>query len=177
MLPNILITGCSGYLGGTLLHRLSLNSAKYPPYSRLYALVRNSAQASAVKQYKAGPLKFNPYDAVEVMQSITQYRIFVIFFLIDAAQSTSQEAFIKALEAVQRDIGIAVHFVHVSNILAVWNQSLAALQTSGAKIFSSHCGAPLDHPFSDADPDLHQIQRSQVAPLDVMQQVHPSDSG
>lgn len=45
---NILITGGSGYLGGTLLHRLKL--AELPTYNTLYALVRTESQAQAVKQ-------------------------------------------------------------------------------------------------------------------------------
>lgn len=47
MSHNILITGASGYLGGTILARWE--RAKLPPYQTLYALVRTKEQGEAVK--------------------------------------------------------------------------------------------------------------------------------
>ncbi|KAF7137012.1 hypothetical protein CNMCM5793_006819 [Aspergillus hiratsukae] len=57
---NILITGGSGYLGGTLLNQLK--SADLPSYHKLFAFVRTAAQAEAVKQYSAEPLEFDMQD-------------------------------------------------------------------------------------------------------------------
>jgi thioester reductase-like protein len=51
---NILLTGASGYLGGDLLAELV--TTDLPEHGKLFALVRSSEQAGAVKQLGAEPL-------------------------------------------------------------------------------------------------------------------------
>lgn len=48
------------------------------------------------------------------------------------------------------------------------------LQTSGAKIFSVFAGAPTDKPLLDTDPNLYDIQKSQVPAVDMMKAVRVS---
>ncbi|KAK8119760.1 uncharacterized protein PG998_004386 [Apiospora kogelbergensis] len=149
---NILITGGSGYLGGTLLARWA--AADLPPHGKLYALVRTEQQADAVRaRYGALPLTFDPYDEAAVRRGVVDNEITVIYHLIDAFKSDSQLYMIRALAEVKKATGQTVHFLH----------------TSGAKIFSSHAGAPHDRDLRDDDPDLYQIQKEQKAPLTVMQ--------
>ncbi|KAK7957784.1 NAD(P)-binding protein [Apiospora saccharicola] len=148
---NILITGASGYLGGTLLARWA--AADLPPYGKLYALVRTEQQAEAVKQYGAEPLTLDPYDETAVLRGVVDNQITVIYHLIDAFRSDSQVHMIKALAEVKRTTGQTVHFLH----------------TSGAKIFSNHAGAPHDRELRDNDPELYQIQKNQQAPHALMQ--------
>ncbi|KAK8867400.1 NAD dependent epimerase dehydratase family protein [Apiospora arundinis] len=152
MSHNILITGGSGYLGGTLLARWA--AADLPPYGKLYALVRTEQQAEAVKQqYGAEPLTFNPYDEAAVFRGVVDNQITVIYHLIDAFKSDSQVYMIKALAEVKRTTGQTVHFLH----------------TSGAKIFSNHAGAPHDRELRDNDPELYKTQKQQKAPHALMQ--------
>ncbi|KAK8052314.1 hypothetical protein PG993_003699 [Apiospora rasikravindrae] len=148
---NILITGASGYLGGTLIARWA--AADLPPYGKLYALVRSEQQAEAVKQYGAEPLVFDPYDEAAVLRGVVDHQITVIYHLIDAFKSDSQVYMIKALAEVKKTTGQTVHFLH----------------TSGAKIFSNHAGAPHDGELRDNDPGLYEIQKKQQAPHEVMQ--------
>ncbi|KAH8811015.1 hypothetical protein F5884DRAFT_842916 [Xylogone sp. PMI_703] len=147
---KVLVTGGSGYLGGTLLSRLA--HADLPSYAGLYGLVRTDAQAEAIKRYGADPLMFNPYNEVEVWDNIVKNDITIVYFLIDAASSESQIHFIKALEEVKRKTGENVHFLH----------------TSGAKMFSSHAGAPTADLLLDTDPNLYDIQRNQRAKVPRM---------
>lgn len=111
MAHRILITGASGYLGGTLLARLE--SAGLPPYEKLYALVRTAGQANAVKQYGAESTTFDTKDEVATKEFIVANKITIVFFLIDAMRSESQVNFIKALAEVKRATGREVHFLHV----------------------------------------------------------------
>ncbi len=174
MAHRILITGASGYLGGTLLSRWK--SFGVPPYERLYALVRTEEQANAVKRYGAEPLRFDAKSEAAVREAVVGNRITVVFFLIDAFKSESQVYFIKALAEVKKVIGSGteVHFLHVCATrhgdVAMLQSShvrppLTSLKTSGAKIFSSHAGAPTDRPLLDTEADLYNIQKSQRPPL------------
>ncbi|KAF4829480.1 hypothetical protein CGCTS75_v006752 [Colletotrichum tropicale] len=151
MAHNILITGASGYLGGTLLARWK--EADLDGYDKLFALVRTDAQAEAVKSHGAEPLSFSPKDEVAVRDAVVNNRITIVYYLIDALNSAGQKNFIKALAEVKRQTGADVHFLH----------------TTGAKIFSSHAGAPTDRPLLDTDPDLYSIQKAQKAPVPIMQ--------
>ncbi|KAI1076181.1 hypothetical protein F5B20DRAFT_557033 [Whalleya microplaca] len=151
MPSNILITGGSGYLGGTLLARMG--NASLPPYNKLYALVRTDFQANAVKQYGAEPLQFDPKDESTVRSSIIKNDITVVYHLIDPFTSESQVYMIKALAEVKKNTGQEVHFLH----------------TSGAKLFSNHAGAPTDRPILDTDPELFNVQKSQESEFEVMQ--------
>ncbi|RMJ02496.1 hypothetical protein CDV36_015234 [Fusarium kuroshium] len=151
MSHNVLLTGASGYLGGDLLAGLS--EANLPPYGTLYALVRNPEQARAVEQHGAKPLAFDVKDEASVRAAVLDNEITVVFFLIDAASSVSQELIIKALGEVKKKTGSDVHFLH----------------TSGAKLFSSHAGAPTDRALHDDEPNLYDIQAAQRADVDAFQ--------
>ncbi|KAI1638388.1 hypothetical protein F4809DRAFT_261053 [Biscogniauxia mediterranea] len=150
MSHNILITGGSGYLGGDLLGRWG--KANLPPFSKLHALVRTDAQAEAVKQYGAEPISFNPKDETAVRSAVIENSISVVYYLIDALRFEVPPYFIKALAEVKKNTGREVHFLH----------------TTGAKLFSSHAGAPHDKPLLDTDPELYNIQKSQNAPYEIM---------
>jgi nucleoside-diphosphate-sugar epimerase len=111
MSHNILITGGSGYLGGTLLARLG--GANLPAYGRIYALVRTDEQAQAVKQYGVEPLYLDLKDEAAIHDAIVGNSITVVFYLIDAMNSGVQVNIIKALGDVRKSTGQEVHFLHV----------------------------------------------------------------
>lgn len=154
MSHTILLTGASGYLGGTVLARWS--RANLPAYQKLYALVRTEAQAEAVKQYGAEPLTVNLQDEASLTAAIVDREITIIYFLIDTTNSEHQLCMIKALAQVKAKTGQEVHFLH----------------TSGAKLFSSHAGHPTDRPLLDTDPNLYEIQKTSRAPFEMKAKVH-----
>jgi NAD dependent epimerase/dehydratase family enzyme len=117
MSHNILITGGSGYLGGTLLARWQ--EANLPAYNKLFALVRTPEQVEAVKQYGAEPLLFDAYDEAEVRAAVVDNSISVVYHLIAPRPHISQSYFIKAMAEVKKDTGRDVHFLHVGINLAI----------------------------------------------------------
>ncbi len=179
MSHRVLITGASGYLGGSLLARIA--DANLPIYDRLYALVRTEAQADAVKKYGAEPLTINIKDEAAVREAVVGNKITIVFFLIDAFNAASQRNFIKSLAEVKSTTGKDVHFLHVSDPGRIISAGLVKyvqresdplfLQTTGAKIFSSHTGAPTDRPLLDDEAGLYDIQKAQRAPVTPAQPV------
>jgi nucleoside-diphosphate-sugar epimerase len=148
---NVLLTGVSGYLGGDLL--TTLENYDLPPHGTIYALIRTDEQANSVKNTGITPLRFDTKDAQAVENAILQHELSIVFFLVDALKADTQGHFIRALAKLKTQTGKTVHFLH----------------TSGAKIFSSHAGAPSDRPLLDTDPELFRIQKSQKPPIPPMQ--------
>lgn len=112
MSHKVLITGVSGYLGGSLLAHMS--KAQLPLDGKLYALVRTDAQAHAVRSYGAQPLIFDTSNELSVRNAVVGQEITIVYFLIDAISSVGQVNFIKALADVKQMTGKDVHFLHVS---------------------------------------------------------------
>ncbi|KAI8277615.1 hypothetical protein K4K60_006874 [Colletotrichum sp. SAR11_57] len=152
---NVLLTGASGYLGGSLV--AGLKSSGLSGYDKIYALVRSDAQKEAVQQYGAEPLSVSLKDAKAVRDVVMQNKISVVFYLSDVFESTAQENLIKALGDLRQTTGQDVHFLHIPR------------KTSGAKIFSSDAGAPTDRELLDTDPNLYDIQKGQKASAKILQ--------
>ncbi|EED16295.1 conserved hypothetical protein [Talaromyces stipitatus ATCC 10500] len=148
MSHNIVITGASGYLGGTLLARWK--EANLPPYKNLYALVRTDEQAKAVKElYNAEPVRIDLNDDADIEQAIVSREISVIYYLIDVMDKRKPAAMIRALSKVKQNTGRDdVHF----------------LFTTGAKIFSSHTGLPTNRPLLDTEEEIYELLRTAKGP-------------
>jgi nucleoside-diphosphate-sugar epimerase len=173
MPPSILLTGASGYLGGTILSQLLNPSGgkailSRSAYNKIYCLVRNDAQADLLKKWveasssKQGgeedgggiePIVLDYLNVDEAERVLREKEITVVFYLIDAFSDKGQRSLIEALGKVRSSAGGDVHFLH----------------TTGAKIFSSHTGTPTDRPLPDDDPEMYDIQKKSKAPLDKMQ--------
>lgn len=108
---NVLITGGSGYLGGSLLNRLP--GANIIPSENVYASVRSEQQADAVRKYGFRPLRFDFSDAAALRKAVVDNKITVVYFLTDPVAHETQVNFIRALAEVKEQTGEDVHFLHV----------------------------------------------------------------
>lgn len=155
MSRNILITGGSGYIGGSLLAQLK-GTSNLPSHGTIYALVRNDDQAEKVKShYNATPLNLDLEDQSAITASLVDKQISVVFFMINAFNANAQLKFIEALAAVKDNHGIQTHFLH----------------TTGAKLFSSFTGHPTNRTLSDAENGLYDIQKAAKSKFPPMETV------
>jgi uncharacterized protein YbjT (DUF2867 family) len=154
---NFLLTGGSGYRGGTLLAQLK-KTKDLPSHGTIYALVRNEDQAEKVKShYGAIPLTLDLEDQATITATLLEKKISVVFFLINAYTADTQLELIEALSAVKAQLSIETHFLH----------------TAGAKLFSSFTGHPTDRVLSDADEGLYAIRKGAKSPFPPMETVCP----
>lgn len=155
MSRNVLITGGSGYIGGSLLAKLK-NTTDLPSHGTVYALVRSNEHAEQVKShYNATPLTVDLEDQSAITTTLLEKQISVVFFLINAFNADAQVKFIEALAAVKDRHGAQTYFLH----------------TTGAKLFSSFTGHPTDRGLSDAEEGLYEIQkaaRSKFPPMETV---------
>ncbi|KAL4803998.1 NAD(P)-binding protein [Aspergillus unguis] len=146
-MSNILITGGSGYLGGTLLARWS--EANLPKHGKLFSLVRTDEQAEkSQKLYGVQPLRIDLEDEAVVRHALVSHEISIVLYMIDSYRLTSQIPFIRALAEVKRESG---------------------RDTTGTKQFSSLAGSPVEHDLLDNDPRLLDIHKAQKAPHPELQ--------
>lgn len=155
-MANVLITGGSGYLGGSLLAHLNSSHGKIPQIAHLYALVRNQAQSRQVKDnYHAEPLTIDLENQASITETLLEKKIAIVFFLIDASHATVQTRMIQSLAEVQKQTGLQTHFLH----------------TTGAKMFSSHTGFPTEPHMNDTDESLYDVSKGLESKFPPMQEV------
>ena len=112
MKPSILVTGASGYLGGTLLANWKAANLE-DLYQHVYSLVRKPEQAEAVKQYSVTPVQFDLHDEQAVAENLVSNRISVVVFMTGVTDTKAHTAFIKALHNVNQETGLRTHFIYV----------------------------------------------------------------
>jgi hypothetical protein len=108
-----------------------------------------------VRQYNVDPLLLDVGDVASLKKAIVENEVTIVFFLIDAVRSTAQTVMIEALAEVHQRTNKTVHFLH----------------TSGAKIFSSHAGRPVDEHFYDTGLKAYELQHSRRGQLAMVNQV------
>ncbi|GAM83852.1 hypothetical protein ANO11243_018420 [Dothideomycetidae sp. 11243] len=118
MAHRILLTGASGYLGGTILAQLK--TAGLPQYDRMYALVRTEEQSKAVREYGAEQIAIDITEGEAIRRAVVEAGISVIIFTIDSRTFDAQRHFIDALAKVKKARGIDVHFIHVRSLAITW---------------------------------------------------------
>ncbi|THU99979.1 NAD-P-binding protein [Dendrothele bispora CBS 962.96] len=151
---NLLITGASGYIGGTFLKHLINQVLPEHPTLKIFALVRSPSQAESAKVAGAVPVLGGLNDLDGLKAAIVDNSVNIVVHFADPFHVAPSRAMIEALAEVKTKINQEVHFIH----------------TSGAKLFSEHAGiTDFSKPISDVGPpSLYEIQKNQQPKVSAM---------
>ncbi|KAI4592181.1 hypothetical protein KJ359_011419 [Pestalotiopsis sp. 9143b] len=111
---NVLITGTSGYLGGSLCSQLCQLGV---PDLKIFALVRSASQYDLVRQMGAEPLTFDAYEQSSVSKVINENSINIVYYLIDCDKSNGAFCFIRALADLKKESGMETHLIFVVDVV------------------------------------------------------------
>ncbi|KAJ0426821.1 hypothetical protein BJY00DRAFT_271035 [Aspergillus carlsbadensis] len=147
MSSNILLTGATGYIGGTLLR--TLLSANLVPPSSIWAIVRSDAQAESLKPLGVNTTQIALTDDVEIKQVILDNSIDIVIHTVSVVDPTLAASLLNALKARKELTKRPVHFIH----------------TSGVSAFADKTG--WTHGVAKETDDLYELQRGSEAPYPV----------
>ncbi|KAL2813003.1 hypothetical protein BJX63DRAFT_432291 [Aspergillus granulosus] len=156
MAPSILITGATGYIGGSLLR--SLLSANVPP-SSICTIVRSSAQAESLKPLKVKTVQASLTDEDAIRSVVLDNAVDIVIHTVSAVDYTLAAPLLKALKARKEQTKQAMHFIHTSGISAFadktgWPHGVAE-ETDD--LFELQKNAPISYPVREADVAIHKM--------------------
>ncbi|KAL7904488.1 NAD dependent epimerase/dehydratase family protein [Trichoderma velutinum] len=111
--PRILLTGASGYIGGSVLSSLLSSDLPLLKGSAISVLVRHEDQAEALAKVGVIPVLFNGLDDLEMMRKIASTQDLIINTAM-SFHGGSAKAMIQGLGDRKKQTGQEVHFIHTS---------------------------------------------------------------
>ncbi|OJI86041.1 hypothetical protein ASPTUDRAFT_27139 [Aspergillus tubingensis CBS 134.48] len=69
---SLLITGVSGYIGGTILSSILADKSQWTEQLDIHALVRSEAQANTVQQLGVKPVMFSSFNETDCLEKIAE---------------------------------------------------------------------------------------------------------
>ena len=142
---NLLLTGASGYIGGTLLNRLISDF----PTIKIFALVRTDSQATAITGLGCVPVRAALDDAEALTACVVDNLVTIVVHAADAIRFAPAEAMMDGLAAVKLATGKRVHFFFVRIVFPLFS-SIA--KTAGIR--------PREPSFSPVMSDSRKISPS-----------------
>ncbi|KFY49662.1 hypothetical protein V496_09883 [Pseudogymnoascus sp. VKM F-4515 (FW-2607)] len=139
---KVLISGATGYIGGSILAELLNSSDGYA----ISALVRNEEQAAVLRKTGITPVLFDGLDDLEANRKAPSEND-VVINAASASHNTSVKAWIEGLSQRQKATGKKAYYIH----------------TSGTSILSDRpiTGTRIDtNIYSDAHNDIYAYEKS-----------------
>ncbi|KAL2856491.1 hypothetical protein BJY01DRAFT_203452 [Aspergillus pseudoustus] len=143
MAPNLLLTGATGYIGGSVLR--SLFAANIQPAS-IWAIVRSEAQADSLRPLQVNTVQAGLTDEDAVKKVVLNNSIDIVIHTVSAVDYTLAVPLLKALKTRKDQTGQHVHFIH----------------TSGVTAFADKTGWP--YGVAKESDDLYALQKAVTTP-------------
>ncbi|OQE40244.1 hypothetical protein PENCOP_c006G00260 [Penicillium coprophilum] len=110
---SLLITGVSGYIGGTILSSLLQKQDQWTKQLKISALVRSKSQASTVQNLGVLPVMFSSFDETEALEEIAK-EFDVIIHAGAGWHTSSAKALVTGQGARKAALNRPVHYIQIS---------------------------------------------------------------
>ncbi|KLU89199.1 hypothetical protein MAPG_08173 [Magnaporthiopsis poae ATCC 64411] len=121
---KILLTGATGYIGGTVLTTLLASSEPAIKGSSISVLVRKEEQAAVLRGLGVNPIIFKGLDDVEALRRAASEHDAVIH-TASSQHDASAVALIQGLGDRKKATGKEVHFIHTGGTSALGDQAVS----------------------------------------------------
>ncbi|KAH6956349.1 hypothetical protein DER45DRAFT_630930 [Fusarium avenaceum] len=110
---KVLLTGATGYIGGSVLNTILTSSHPSLKNIQITALVRREEQANTLAELNITPVLFSTLDDTELLEQLASEHD-VVIHAANGYHIPSAKALIKGLAQRKARTGEAVHYVHNS---------------------------------------------------------------
>ncbi|KAJ5732571.1 NAD dependent epimerase/dehydratase family protein [Penicillium malachiteum] len=110
---SLLITGVSGYIGGTVLSSILKTQDQWTEQLKISALVRTKFQATTVQNLGVLPVMFSSFDETEVLEKIAG-KFDIIIHAGAGWHTSSAKALITGQGARRAALNRPVHYIQIS---------------------------------------------------------------
>ncbi|KAL8304524.1 hypothetical protein RB597_004324 [Gaeumannomyces tritici] len=121
---KILLTGATGYIGGTVLATLLASSEPALKASRISALVRKEEQAAVLRGLGVDPILFRGLDDVDALRRAAADHDAVVH-TASSQHDASVVALIRGLGDRKEATGRETHFIHTGGTSALGDQAVS----------------------------------------------------
>ncbi|KAL8371166.1 hypothetical protein RB595_001149 [Gaeumannomyces hyphopodioides] len=121
---KILLTGATGYIGGTVLTTLLASSEPAIKASSISALVRKEEQAAVLRGLGVEPILFKGLDDVDALRRAAAEHDAVIH-TASSQHDASAVALIRGLGDRKKATGKETHFIHTAGTSALGDQAVS----------------------------------------------------
>lgn len=131
---SLLITGASGFIGGSVLHHLRHSHLENVKRLNISVIVRGDAQAEVFQKQGLKIYKFESLDQSEVLQQIAKEHD-VVIHTASGFHTGSAVALIRGLGDRKKETGKDVYYIHTSGTSNLGDRPISK-QYSESRIFS-----------------------------------------
>ncbi|CAF3489855.1 hypothetical protein FGSG_02815 [Fusarium graminearum PH-1] len=133
--PRVLLTGATGYIGGTVLNTILTSSRPSLKDIHITVLVRRQDQADTLSSLGVTPILFKDLDDTELLTATASTHDIVVH-AANGYHTPSAKALLTGLSQREAKSGKSVHYIHNSGTSNFGNRPISGKYLEEPRVFS-----------------------------------------